>query len=82
MDTTLMIHVLFIDVSYKMVGAFRIMSLSVCSPTNCTVITERHIQHTSPPNVAAQRAALLLYLLVLWYLHAHLITGHPNFQFS
>jgi len=65
MDTTLMIHVLFIDVSDVMVGAFRIMSLFVCSPTNCTVITERYIPHSSLPNIAAQKAALLFYLFVL-----------------
>ena len=60
-----MIHVLFIDVSDIMVGASRIMSLSVCSPTNCTVITERHIPHTSLPDVATQRTTFLFYLFVL-----------------
>jgi len=65
MDTILMIHVMFIDVSCIMVVASGIKILSVCLATNCTVITERHILHTSPPNVAVQRVAFLFYVLVL-----------------
>jgi hypothetical protein len=65
MDITLMIHVMFIDVSYIMMVALGINRLSVCSATNCTVITERHIPHTSPPNVAVQRATFLFYVRVL-----------------
>jgi len=75
MDTTLMIHVLFIDVSRITVGAFRIM---FTHELYCHY-RKTYTAH-SPPNVAVQRAAILFYVLVHGCLHVHFITGHPNFQ--